>query len=342
MPVDWTLSPEIVLGGLRDRRIDQADGDRQRATAEAILDDLKDRPGVVLADEVGMGKTYVALAAAASVIAATGGRRGPVVIMVPSRLRRKWQREWEQFKHHCTRPGTFDWVRTEYAHTPTEFFKLLDDKGDRRCHLVFMSTGCYSMGLQDPWIKLAFIRLARSHTKLSPKHKRSIGTWAATLVRQVTTRILTDEVVEQLMKKKLGDWKSILVRHGILAEEADDPVPELLLRYEDQARQRLDWQPLCEFVRMTLPVWKPESIKPDRVTEIRREFNDICRKIYEAWLEDVPWKSPLLILDEAHHAKNETTRLAKLFRESSQDDIALLGTPTDRGCRKLQENGPDR
>ena len=325
MPVDWKFDASIELGGLGSRRIEIIDGQRQRTTVEAILNDLRDRPGVVLADEVGMGKTYVALAVAASVISSTRGRSGPVVVMVPSRLRRKWQREWKQFKDHCTPAGSFDWVRAEYAHTPTEFFRLKDDRGERRCHLVFMTTGCFSLGLQDPWIKLAFIRLARRHTKLSPLLKRRISRWAATLVRQVTVRNLTNEVVEELMRKSVTTWKAILVRSGVLAEDDDDPVPELLARYENRKRHRLDWGPLCEFVRTRLPKWSPAKIKPSNVTKLRKDFNEICRLLYEEWLGAVPWKAPLLILDEAHHAKNDTTRLAKLFREPSERDIALLG-----------------
>jgi len=326
MPVNWKMASGIALGGLGSRRIEEADGDRQRATTEAILNDLQDRPGIVLADEVGMGKTYVALAVAASVIASTHGRGGPVVVMVPSRLRRKWQREWEQFKHHCTPLGSFDWVRTEYAHTPAAFFRLREDRGTRRCHLVFMTTGCFTRGLQDPWIKLAFIRLARRHTKLSPQIKRRIGRWAATLVRQVTARNLTNEVVEELMRKPVTTWRTVLVRNGVLSEDADDPVPEILARYEDQNRDRLDWRPLCDFIRTELPGRSPDRIKPHRRTAVRQQFNEICRSIYEEWLADVPWKAPLLILDEAHHAKNDTTRLAKLFREPSEQDIALLGS----------------
>lgn len=40
MPVDWKLTSGIELGDLGKRRIDVADGDRRRATAEAILNDL--------------------------------------------------------------------------------------------------------------------------------------------------------------------------------------------------------------------------------------------------------------------------------------------------------------
>lgn len=325
MPVDWKFDSSIDLGGLGSRRIESVDGERQQATAEAILNDLRDRPGIVLADEVGMGKTYVALAVAASVISSTRGRSGPVVIMVPSRLRRKWQREWKQFQDHCAPKQSFEWVRAEYAHTPTEFFRLKDDRGKRRCHLVFITTGCFSLGLQDPWIKLAFIRLARRHTKLSPQLKRRIGRWAATLVRQVTSRNLTNEVVEELMRKPVTTWKAVLVRSGVLSEGDDDPVPDLLARYENRKRHRLDWRPLCEFVRTELPAWSPGSITPHRRKAIRQRFNEICRLLYEEWLGAVHWKAPLLILDEAHHAKNDTTRLAKLFRKPSERDIALLG-----------------
>jgi hypothetical protein len=62
-----------------------------------------------------------------------------------------------------------------------------------------------------------------------------------------------------------------------------------------------------------------------RIKAIRQQFNEICRSLYGEWLGEVPWKAPLLILDEAHHAKNDTTRLAKLFREQSESEIALLG-----------------
>ena len=144
MPLEWSFDTKIQLAGIGSQRIEPLDAERQRATAESILNDLHERPGVVLADEVGMGKTYVALAVAATVLTRTRGRGGPVVIMVPSRLRRKWQREWQQFKHHCTTVGSFDWVRAEYAHNPAEFFRLRDDRGPRRCHLVFMTTGCFS------------------------------------------------------------------------------------------------------------------------------------------------------------------------------------------------------
>ena len=64
-------------------RIGQTDANRQAATAKAILDRLKEQPGLILADEVGMGKTFVALAVAVSVYLRD---KKPVVIMIPPNL----------------------------------------------------------------------------------------------------------------------------------------------------------------------------------------------------------------------------------------------------------------
>ena len=48
-------------------RISEKDARRQVATVEEILKRLEHQPGLILADEVGMGKTFVALAVAISV-----------------------------------------------------------------------------------------------------------------------------------------------------------------------------------------------------------------------------------------------------------------------------------
>ena len=48
-------------------RISKEDALRQMATARTIVQRLKSQPGLILADEVGMGKTFVALAVAASI-----------------------------------------------------------------------------------------------------------------------------------------------------------------------------------------------------------------------------------------------------------------------------------
>jgi len=326
VPVDWSIAGEIIeLEGVGKAQINPADAQRQAETARVILERLLMQPGVLLADEVGMGKTYVAMAVVASVIASTRRTHCPVVVMVPAGLRQKWQRDWEQFKTHCVRNHALDWVRDEYAHSPTEFFKLLDDRADRRTHLVFITTGCFSRGLNDPWVKLAMIRLARGMTKLSDTQKRRLYRWAADLVRQFSNYRLTEEVTRRLMHSDVLDWKRILVAENILAEENDDPIPDRLAR----DTHRIDWTALCTILR-ELPGWRPESVKPSLRKQVRRRFSDACHNAYKQWLDLVRWRSPLLILDEAHHAKNDSTRLAQLFRQGSEDDVALLKDKFDR------------
>src|SRR6266545_3030430 len=54
--LSWRLSPNVSLG---NERIEPDDARRQMRTAAEILKRFEDQPGLILADEVGMGKTYV-------------------------------------------------------------------------------------------------------------------------------------------------------------------------------------------------------------------------------------------------------------------------------------------
>jgi hypothetical protein len=123
MPVEWPFAGDVIqLGGVGKNKIAVEDGERQQETARAILRDFARQPGVILADEVGMGKTYVALAVIASVARATRDSGRPVVVMVPPGLAHKWPREWDQFKRLCcVRPEALAWVRDIYVHAPTDF-----------------------------------------------------------------------------------------------------------------------------------------------------------------------------------------------------------------------------
>lgn len=88
-----TLTDESRPGG---RTVPTSDLRRQEMTASALLDRFTERPVQLLADEVGMGKTYVALAAAASLKSASNPLR--VAVLVPNReLARKWEQELFEF-----------------------------------------------------------------------------------------------------------------------------------------------------------------------------------------------------------------------------------------------------
>jgi hypothetical protein len=326
MALNWKFADQLIdLQGIKAEKISAQDGLRQQETARSILQDLQTKPGVILADEVGMGKTYVALAVVASVLLSTGGEAHPVVVMMPPGLLGKWQREWEHFKGLCCRDtAALNSMRSATVNTPTELFKLLDNHRRKRARLVWMTTSCFHAGLYDGWLKLAFVRIARSNSRLSDETKKRIYRWATEMSRLKSQRQLTPDVIEHLMHLKVSQWHCYLIREGILAADADDPIPAHLL----QNRHQLDWSDLARFLREDVP-GRQGAVSTDRLTEARHDFNLCCGEIYRSWLRKVRWRASLLVLDEAHHAKNDGTRLAGLFR--SEETIDLLAQDVELG-----------
>src|SRR5262245_5557220 len=104
------------------------DCQRQTETCNAILrrffgpKDRERREMMILADEVGLGKTYVALAVAVSILNAIRQDEAPdglpsnkpvVLVLTPTNdaLFNKWMREAEAFKKDCARNnGDLDWL----------------------------------------------------------------------------------------------------------------------------------------------------------------------------------------------------------------------------------------
>ena len=130
---------DLVLGKQLNERVPPADQKRQRREVDEILRRLERQPGLILADEVGMGKTFVALAVAYSV--AVRNAKGPVILMVPSNLVDKWEQDLSTF---CDlyldgrRPVNRDIATTKDLTDPSalrygvalhsiELMKLLDD-----------------------------------------------------------------------------------------------------------------------------------------------------------------------------------------------------------------------
>jgi hypothetical protein len=52
--------------------------------------------------------------------------------------------------------------------------------------------------------------------------------------------------------------------------------------------------------------------------------------VYWDWLARVRWRAPLLVLDEAHHAKNDETRLASLLRSEETQRLVEGRASEDR------------
>ena len=152
---------DLVLGTRVTARLPEADQRRQRTEALEILSRLRTRPGIILADEVGMGKTFVALAVACSV--AIRSPRGPVVVMVPANLIDKWEQDLHTFcelyldnRHPVRREGATgqalkdpNALRFGVARDSIALMKLLDDRPRERCHLILLAQGAMARRQTD-------------------------------------------------------------------------------------------------------------------------------------------------------------------------------------------------
>ena len=301
-------------------RISPEDAQRQEVTAREILRRLASQAGVVLADEVGMGKTFVALAVAASV-AISDKQRRPVVVMVPPSLRDKWPRDFDVFTRECLPHDLSQRLKSASANSGAEFLKLLDDSVSRRKSIIFLTHGAMHSGLgrgiAGGWIKLAVIQRAIYR-------RRDIG-WLRRLLQRRLGDLLEMGPVQRghpdvwgdLLKARCADWLEILRKHGIdpggddCAETDDDPVPEAVAR----ALERFDGPRLEPVFAALYEIPKHDSVNyADRLANARRTINDALKELWRDCLQDLQFRLPLLILDEAHHLKNAQTRLASLFQ----------------------------
>ncbi len=301
-------------------RIDEEDARRQEGTAREILKRLSNQPGLILADEVGMGKTFVALAVAVSVALADKKRR-PVVVMVPPSLKEKWPSDFSVFKQKCLPPELSATFRGGFADRAEDFLKMLDDPLERRNSLIFITHGALSRGLNDKWVMFALIYQALKGRWGSDRLRRPLSRFAGELIHMQRVNRVGDELWLELLKTHPSLWLDILRRWGVDPEgdndsaTDDDPVPRavwdiLPLLNTDALHERLQQLPRRRSKRFAENLaWARNLIRP----ELKKAW-DIC-------LRRLRLKLPLLILDEAHHLKNAQTQLASLFHdaEAGQD-----------------------
>ena len=191
------------------------DATRQHATLAEILSRLRNQPGVVLADEVGMGKTFVALGAA--YLAATQDRGGnPAVVMIPPALRNKWPLDAELFREKCLPAGTP--LRVKVATTGLEFLRLLDNPRSQRPQIILLHHGAFLLDRIDHWMKLALIKRAMHGARFGPI-RDTLPRFIAEILR-VKSRY-QEEMFRELLRTPCEDWKSTINIHC-----ADDARPQ--------------------------------------------------------------------------------------------------------------------
>lgn len=309
----WRLNPAV---NLRNDRVPNEDADRQIRTAAEILRRFDGQPGVILADEVGMGKTYVALAAAFSVLEATG-REQPVIVMAPSSVADKWRTEWDVFSQRCL-PLENGLRVAGPIRRGSELLKLLDDPPDRRHHLIVVTHGALTSSLSDPFVRLALLRQATLYRSDLQQRRRALARYAHRLLSD--RRFADSELVEVLLDAPPSRWRKVWDAHRPDDLLADDPVPDALLL----ALKQVDLSPLREAI-MTVPVNHSANIDT-RLQDARQRLDTALNETWTASLHAVDLHLPLVVLDEAHHVRNPT-QLAKLFanEDAERDAEALQG-----------------
>ena len=340
----FSMPNDLVLGRDFNQRVPIPDQSRQRQEVEEILRRLRKQPGVVLADEVGMGKTFVALAAAYGI--ATQSRRGPVIVMVPANLIDKWAQDLATFCELYLRDRRAVFrdeaelcqlrdptsLRYGIARRSVELMRLIDDKPRERCHFIFLAQGAMGRQQSDKWVRLALIREAlRRHGRGKAQRliqvKRHIHRFMAELLWAIGEQQASDwgeELWESLLRTEPAAWKDLY--NETLRNEnrslTDDPVPEAVVK----ALPWVDVRLLAETLeQMPIRARGGSSRVSERIAAARTVLKEVVQDLWKQVLRHAKWRSPLLVMDEAHHLKNPSTSLARQLQSPESEDDLRMG-----------------
>jgi ERCC4-related helicase len=310
-----------------------ADALRQKVSAQVILQRLVDQPGVILGDEVGMGKTFVALAVAAAHVVHDPSR--PVVVMVPGGVVGKWERDSETFRLSCLGSDhERERFRVRAAETGIDFLKLLDDPVSTRATVIVLAHGALNRKLADKWVKLAVLQAAIKGRHGVAALRPRLARFAPLVLRQTKGVDERYPLFLKLLETPAAGWKQILVKAAELEESDDDPVPQVFL----DALEGVDLSDVFDRVVGVIPERKSAHLK-DRIRQARdaldRADGGVLPAIWRATLKRMHLLLPLLVLDEAHRVRNAGTQLATLLAETRDDLDAAGGQLAERFERML-------
>ncbi len=330
---------ELILGTELNHRVPHADQRRQRQEVEEILSRLQSQPGLVLADEVGMGKTFVALAVAYSF--SVQRRTGPVVIVVPSNLEAKWEQDLCTFcelylanRRPVSRSASTsrEWtdasaVRYAVCAHSIDYIRAIERGGRFGCHLVFLTHNAMKRSL-DKWTRLAIIaktlrRYGRGRGSKMIQVKNAIHRFLAELIKAAgaeRAHDLGEELWQRLLSEPTSEWKEIF--NSAIHEKkrlAEDPVPKSVDRMLDD----MDLRDVAEALR-EMPIRTSDRVS-ERIQAVRAALKVAEKQLWQQLLADAKWRSPLLVLDEAHHLKNEDTELSRQFQEPDTEQSLKIG-----------------
>jgi hypothetical protein len=306
---------------LKNPRISERDAERQTRGARELLTRLARQPGVILADEVGMGKTFVALAVAASIILDREDA-GPVVVMTPPSLREKWPKDWGVFLSNCM-PAHKDRLRGRTADSGVEFLRLLDDPVERQAHVIFLTHGALHRAIGDGFAKLAVLKRAFKGRSSLGEQRRNFARFAGRILRMEWVERWSPGILGDLLERDYEGWIRALHRADdrFRAEVPDDPVPATLAEALEEM-ESTRFEALVDALR-SVPLRESSHVE-ERLVAVRRALASEMERVWQDALLRAKFRSPLLVLDEAHHVKNPETKLASLFGQPEFDAEAKL------------------
>jgi hypothetical protein len=287
------------------------DAQRQQRTATTILARFAERPGIILGDEVGMGKTFVALAVAAAYI--IDKPKCPVIAMVPKQVVKKWKIDAATFTTRCMGENEQSMFCVKIADSALELLRLLDGP-DPKPSFIILAHGTLSRQLNDRWVSLAILQAAIK------------GRHGAADLRSRVARFGYG-----ILPGKVDEPQCYLERLNSAPSDWPQPIPATILHALESGTIDLTG------LRRAIDTYLPTNISADldgRLARAKTHINDAKTGIPAIWkqcLRSMRHKLPLLILDEAHRTRNGNTQLASLFDEESLRDVetvagALNGT----------------
>lgn len=303
------LSSRVDLGQDKTRIKDPRDGHRQTTTVKELLarlfaDQADNRwPLQLLADEVGMGKTFVSLATAFSVLETMSTREEPnldgcyqkIVILAPQNaaLLGKWTREVGEFVTRCVHPTHQQEAAKAFK---SERCERLDDfvRAARR-------RGPHSPRvLVAPMTLFGSVRLNELHLKQRFVLSALFRHWGASFNR---------ERRERLLKGASDKWPSKPDHIGLFTEEEAANFPcteneaiEEIRRIERRERREQEESTLDKLLERCRGVTEDyKRGREEAFEKLRNELTNLYRLISLSLLNR---SFPLVIVDEAHNWKN--------------------------------------
>lgn len=354
---------EIDLG-LDKKRMSNEDPRRQPASVNKILrgfyGPLESNVEIqLLADEVGMGKTFVALATAYTILDMVRnnplGKQpsdlsrcfGAVLVVTPAgnhALAKKWEREVEAFRTRCSKNAdSTDWFQPKVCDTLEDLVESLCRANDGRrdptktpC-VIICQGNIFSRRLQDAGERLRFLTACLFRwwgNKLTMKKRRKIlygacnspgfNNWEGKVLSLGNGKF---KVNLWDFKKEKFPFKYNEIKKALdifcQSQEGED------FFYDDSERQRGGNHPEPRGLHSFCKTYKGNS--KAYFNGFKNRLLDLYRELMPILLRNKNRFFPLVIVDEAHHWRKPQRKDCQSFRQYiaplSRRLLLLTATP---------------